>query len=131
MGGRILELFINGGINMKYQFKTTATMKVYNNKNWWIDPGIVREITVEADNIKSALDQYRETVQDQYYINISKSALKNKSPMYRDTADGDAQQCGYVITGSTDFNDDNRVWVTQYIDLWVTIHIVSNPFTEV
>ena len=114
---------------MKFQFKTTATMKTYNNKNWWIDSGIVREITVEADNIKSAIDQYRETVQDQYYINISKSALKNKRPMYRDTADGGALQCGYVITGSTDFNDNYRAWVTQYIDLWATICIVSNPFT--
>ena len=116
---------------MKYQFNTSATMKRYNNKNWWIDSGIVREITVEADNMGAALEQYRDTVHDQYYINISKTALKNKEPMYRDTATGDALQCGYVITGSTDFDNDGRGWVTQYIDLWVTVNIVCNPFVEV
>ena len=116
---------------MKYQFETSASMKEYNNKNWWIDSGIVRKITVDADSIGDALEKYRDIVQNQYYINISKSALKNKSPMYRDTADGGAMQCGYVITGSTDFNDDNRAWVKQYIDLWVTVHIIVNPFTGV
>ena len=32
---------------MLYQFKTTATMKPYNNEKWWIDSGIIRDITHE------------------------------------------------------------------------------------
>ena len=35
----------------KYIFKTTATMKEYNNSKWWIDSGIVRDITIQAATI--------------------------------------------------------------------------------
>ena len=80
-----------------YQFETTATMKPYNNKHWWIDPDIIRKITVNADNIETALKQYRDIVIDRYYIDISKSALKNKSAMYRDTLSGSSLQTGYII----------------------------------
>lgn len=31
-----------------YIFKTMATMKEYNNKSWWIDSGIVRDIHIAA-----------------------------------------------------------------------------------
>ena len=51
-----------------YIFKTTATMKGYNSKKWWIDSGIVREIKVEAENVKQALKKYREIVMDRDYI---------------------------------------------------------------
>lgn len=76
-----------------YIFKTTTTMKEYNNKKWWIDSD----------------------------IEISKNALKTKQDMFVDTPDG-TKQVGYVITGKSDFEDrDNYRWSTQYIDLWVTI----------
>lgn len=115
---------------MIFQFKTSATMKPYNNKKWWIDSGIVREITVKADNIKKALEEYREKVQEKFYINISKTALKNKDAMYIDKANGEPEQCGYVITASTDFDTDNGGWKTEYIELWVTVNVVINPFQE-
>ena len=88
---------------MKFQFKTSATMKPYNNKKWWIDSGIIREITVEAETLQKALEQYRETVREKYYIDISKNALKTKAAMYRDNANGEPQQCGYVITAKNRF----------------------------
>ena len=44
---------------MLYQFKTTATMKEYNRRKWWIDSGIVREITIEADTITAAVKEYQ------------------------------------------------------------------------
>lgn len=112
----------------KYLFKTTATMKEYNNKKWWIDSGIIREITINAENIEKAIEQYREKVIERDYINISKNALKNKSPMYIDSTNGEPIQCGYVITASTEFDNDRRGWIKQYIDLWVTINIIVNPF---
>lgn len=106
---------------MTYIFKTTATMKEYNNKKWWIDSGIVREIEVEADSIREALEEYRQTVINKYYIDISRNAIKNKNEMYIDTADG-VKQIGYVITGKTEFDKgDYSGWSTQYIDLWVEI----------
>ena len=104
-----------------YIFKTTATMKEYNNKKWWIDEGIVREISVSAENLKEAIEKYREVAKRESYITISDNALKTKSPMYVDTADG-AKQIGYVITGQTEFEDSGSYkWSKQYIDLWVTI----------
>lgn len=105
----------------KFIFKTQATMKPYNNKNWWIDSGIVREITTQAENVTEALQQYREKVNNDFYIEISNNAIKNKSPMYIDTPTGDAVQIGYIITGKTEFQRDSGEWVTQYIDLWVEI----------
>lgn len=111
----------------KYIFKTTATMKEYNNKKWWIDSDIIREIRIESENIKTALEQYREIVADKYYIYISENAIKNKSAMYVDTKDGEAKQVGYVITGKTEFEDrENYKWSTQYIDLWVTILTITD-----
>lgn len=105
----------------KYIFKTTATMKEYNNKKWYIDGGIVSDMRINADSVKDALQVFREIVDNQHYISISDRALKNKSPMYRDTEDGNALQVGYVITGKTEFQRDSGEWVTQYIDLWVEI----------
>lgn len=118
---------------MTFLFKTTATMKHYNNKKWWIDRDIVREIRIDADNTRDALQTYREIVQKRDYITISENALKHAEPMYCDTENGGAVQVGYVITAKCDFEDrENCKWSTQYIDLWVSVHIVLNPFeTEV
>lgn len=116
---------------MLYQFKTTATMKPYNNKKWWIDAGIVREITIEADTITAAVKEYQEEVRNRFYIDISDNAIKTKSPMYRDTKTGEPVQVGFVITASTEFDNDRRGWVKQFIDLWVDINIISNPFEGV
>ena len=116
-----------------YIFKTTATMKEYNSKKWWIDSGIVREIQVEAENVKQALKKYREIVMDRDYIEISENALRCKNPMYIDTPKGEVKQVGYVITGKTEFEDrENYRWSTQYIDLWVTIiTVIDTEFEEV
>jgi len=113
---------------MTYLFNTTATMKEYNNKKWWIDAGIVRPFTVEAENLKEALEKYREHVKNNNYITISDNALRRKNEMYIDLKDGTARQTGYVITGKTEFQDEQRGgWSTQYIDLWVTINQLLEP----
>ena len=114
---------------MKYQFKTTATMKPYNNKKWWIGSAVIREITIEAATLKEALQLYRERVKEQC-INISDSALRNKSPMYIDRENAEPIQTGYVITATTDFENHYK-WTKQYIDLWITISVISNPFEKV
>lgn len=107
---------------MNYIFKTTATMKEYNNKKWYIDGGIVSDMRINADSVENALEIYREQVEEKHYINISKNAIKNKSEMFVDTPDGATKQVGYVITGKTEFDrGDYSGYSTQYIDLWVTI----------
>lgn len=107
---------------MNYIFKTTATMKEYNHKKWYIDSGIVSDMRINADSVENALEIYRERVEEKHYISISKNAIKNKSEMFIDQSDGSAKQVGYVITGKTEFEKSNYSgYSTQYIDLWVTI----------
>lgn len=107
---------------MNYIFKTTATMKEYNNKKWYIDGGIISDMRINADSVENALEIYRERVKEKHYINISKNAIKNKSEMFVDLSDGSIKQVGYVITGKTEFDKgDYTGYSTQYIDLWVTI----------
>lgn len=107
---------------MNYIFKTTATMKEYNNKKWYIDGGIVSDMRINADSVENALEIYRERVKEKHYISISKNAIKNKSEMFADLLDGSVKQVGYVITGKTEFDrGDYSGYSTQYIDLWITI----------
>ena len=107
---------------MNYIFKTTATMKEYNNKKWYIDGGIVSDMRIDADSVENALEIYRERVEEKRCITISKNAIKNKSEMFVDLSDGGVKQVGYVITGKTEFDKgDYTGYSTQYIDLWVTI----------
>ena len=107
---------------MNYIFKTTATMKEYNNKKWYIDGGIVSDMCINADSVENALEIYRERVEEKHCIIISKNAIKNKSEMFVDLLDGSVKQVGYVITGKTEFDrGDYTGYSTQYIDLWVTI----------
>lgn len=73
---------------MNYIFKTTATMKEYNNKKWWIDGDIISDMRINADSVENALEIYRERVEEKRYISISRNAIKNKSEMFVDTPDG-------------------------------------------
>lgn len=66
---------------MNYIFKTTATMKEYNHKKWFIDADIISDMRINADSVENALEIYRERVKEKHYINISKNAIKNKSVM--------------------------------------------------
>lgn len=107
---------------MNYIFKTTATMKEYNNKKWYIDGGIVSDMRIDADSVENALEIYRERVEKKHCITISQNAIKNKSEMFVDLSDGGAKQVGYVITGKIKFDKGDYIgYSTQYIDLWVTI----------
>jgi hypothetical protein len=65
---------------MNYIFKTTATMKEYNNKKWYIDGGIVSDMRIDADSVENALEIYRERVEKKHCITISKNAIKNNRP---------------------------------------------------
>lgn len=73
---------------MNYIFKTTATMKEYNNEKWWIDGDIISDMRINADSVENALEIYRERVEEKHYISISRNAIKNKSEMFVDTPDG-------------------------------------------
>lgn len=110
----------------KYIFRTTATMKPYNCKDWWINGDIITEKRITADNLNQALTAFAELVEENHYISISRTAIKNKSAMYVNTKSGEARQVGYVITGKGDFDTGAGKWVAQYIDLWVEILTVTD-----
>lgn len=110
----------------KYLFKTTATMKEYNNKKWWIDSKIISDKYINAKNINSALEKYKNLVEEKEYIIISNNAIKNKNPMFVDTTDENTKQVGYVITAKMEFQDDNYNWSKQYIDLWIEILTIED-----
>lgn len=106
---------------MKFIFKTSATMKEYNRNKWWIDEGIIGEKIIAADSTAEAIDKYVKSVESDDYTTITKNAIKNKEAMYIDNESGEAEQCGYVITASQYFQDDDGNLSKQYIDLWITI----------
>ena len=114
----------------RYRFETVATMKEYNSKNWWIDHNVIRPVEVEAETIKSALKEYQKIANDKYYVSISNNAINNPSPMFVDSKEGVALQVGYVITGSMDFETDNYQWKKQFINLWVDVKTIENPFRK-
>ena len=61
---------------MNYIFKTTATMKEYNNKKWYIDGGIVSDMRIDADSVENALEIYRERVEKSIVSLFPKMPLK-------------------------------------------------------
>ena len=108
---------------MIYLFKTTTTMKHYNCRKWWISRDCVSDKHIEADNVTEALEKYREAVEDNDFVTISKSALKNRQAQYKDYPDGRMEQTGYVITGSMEFYDsDTGNESRQFIELWITVY---------
>lgn len=114
-----------------YRFDTTTTMKPYNNEKWYIDAHIVRPIEVQADSVTEALNLWRNIVQERDYIEISRNAMRTKSPMYSEYKDGRTEQIGYVITGKTEFDKgDYTGYCSQYIELWVSITVVTIPNFE-
>lgn len=114
---------------MTYLFETTATMKPHNSRKWWIDAGIIRPVRIDAASLPEALEAYREHA-SAAGVDISRSAIIRKNAMYVDRADG-PQQIGYVITGKSEFDKgDYTGYSTQYIDLWVTIFVISSPWKE-
>ena len=98
---------------MRYFFNTYTTVKEYHNNKYWIDNRIVKDISVNADSLQEAIEKYKETVEKESYIFISKKAIKKKENIYRDN-----KQVGYIFTGKTDI--ENKM---VYLDLWTEIYI--------
>ena len=114
-----------------YIFKTTCTMKPYNYKKWFIMRDFVKDIIIESESIKKALNEYRTILDDEYSISVSDNAIRHKQPIYMDDSKtGCAIQTGYMLTGKTGFESrsDNVPYTEQYIEVWVTINRIENPF---
>lgn len=107
---------------MTFLFKTQLEMKPQDRKRWYID-NYVSNIQISACNLGDALDGYVSCLET-VGITVSKNALKNKEPMYKDFKDGSTRQVGYVLTGKTSFDNDNGC-VDKYIDIWVEILTIT------
>lgn len=115
----------------KYLFETITTLKPADAGKWWIDYDYIKRYTIAANSPADALKEYAEKVNNDYYNIISKNAIKNSQPQYIDDENGDAIQTGYVITAKTCFDRGNyNGYVNKYIDLWITVSEIINPFTN-
>ena len=95
-----------------YIFRTTATMKEYNRCKWWIDSDIVTEKRIKAETVADALEIWREQVEEQNYISISKEPLNNWHTAKRVDDQGHkmAKKQGYFATFSVFFARFTRNW---------------------
>lgn len=103
-----------------FLFRTTV---ILNDPKFWIDQNILRPIYIKSTNVSDALLKYRLYAQDDAYISISENALNTKSGQFNELSNGDVVQTGYVIKGSTEIED-----IRKYLDLWITIEEIINPF---
>ena len=115
---------------MEFLFHITTTMKPYNRDKWFIVDDYLRETRIKANSLYEALKEFSEYAESNG-IRISRSGIRNRQPMFRDSKDGSSRQVGYVITGKTSFQRDDGGLVEQYIDLWVEIlTIVETEFPD-
>lgn len=112
-----------------YLFNTITTVKQKDNKKWSMDLDMIKDIYIKETDIKKALAEYVNRVNENSMIEISKTAIKNKTPMFVDDEDNNPIQVGYIITGRTSF-DAGHEYIDKYIDLWVEILAVDVPIFE-
>lgn len=113
-----------------YLFITTTTVKPIDKKKWWIDNKLVSNMYIHANNLHDALKEYQKRIENDYAITISNHAIKNREPIFRDDKNGNSFQVGYIITGKTLFDNGRRGWINRYIDLWIEIQEIYNPFIK-
>lgn len=116
---------------MFYSFDTTTTVKEKDRGKWWCDRDLVKIIELKANNLCEALEKYRQIVNDGTGIQISKNAIQQKENMYSDSRSfGKNHQVGYVLTGSTYFENNNGDMIKKFVDLWIEIRTITYPSFE-
>lgn len=106
----------------KYMFNVDGIEVV--DKNYYHDSRFIETVYIESTNMDTALKGFLKILEEEYYINVSDNALKNKKNMYI----GDCVQVGYVITTSTYMENGDGRQVKKYMDLWLNIKTIDNPF---
>lgn len=110
-----------------YLIETRVTMKPHNAGRFWIMGDIVKNKRIRADGITDLLRKYAEQA-EQDGITISANAINHREPMLRDLRDGRIVQCGYVLTGSSDFpDDDSGHYSRQFVNVWAEISVIASP----
>jgi len=114
--------------NNVFLFQTKVFMK---DSNYWIVRDLITPKSIKAKDVTEALMVYAETVKNDHYVEISKTALtKGKQPMFQDYKDAPTRQVGYVITGFSEIQKRDNTWVKKAVELWIEILEVNNPFIE-
>src|SRR5574344_354507 len=94
--------------------------------DFWVEA--TENMTVESSDVRGAIIEALEVMEDDHFIKVSKTARKNAEPMYTDTDDGVAQ-VGYVVKGSlmVDFGDGSSIedYRKKFVNLWVSIKEIS------
>lgn len=82
---------------------------------YWIGDDIIPQKIIEGASFINALSNFC-TLVENYGICFSKSALKNKSPMYVDDCEGNERQVGYVLPASVEIEGKKvalQIWVNM------------------
>ena len=110
-----------------YQFSITS---VCQSKGYFDYTFEKTKFIVNGNNIDEALYKLCETIEKESCYEITKTALKKKEPIYRDTESG-CVQVGYIIKAHSEArNDQQNRWVKIVSDLWINILEVNNPFAQ-
>lgn len=114
-----------------YLFSTRVYTKEKDNI-WCENPN---DLYRSGETLEEALDEYMQAMNDRHNMSVSKNARKHKEPIYYDDIEtGKSIQSGYTMKASIEIFDDRyheRRWKKYYIDLWVDIREVINPFKTV
>ena len=111
--------------NKTYEIKTRVYMKDYNCEKFFIMSDYVDNVAIDAPSVSAALQLYREKLDNEYGIEISDHAIKNREYIYNNAGN----PCGYAMTGKTLIADRSANYCGyQYIDVYARINVLSAAF---
>lgn len=105
-----------------YEFIYTVTPNK-ENADWWCD---IRDIhfECEAENLNEAKECFQYHLDSKWSVEISKTALKNPSKMYRDRKGAKPEVVGYVFNASHEVQFE-KGWRNRYCWVWTEIREFS------
>lgn len=99
---------------------------VPTDNSWWTTYDKKNIFRTSASSLKEAEESYFEHLSSLGF-EVSKTAKKRFSKMYRDSKEGSPKLVGKVFKASTEIDFD-RVWKKRFADVWTEISILNNPF---
>lgn len=102
-------------MNVRILFRPYTVVAGRFRNKYWIGDDIIPQKIIEGASFMDALSSFC-TLAEDYGICFSKSALKNKSPMYADDCEGNERQVGYVLPASAEIEGKKvalHIWVNM------------------
>lgn len=101
---------------------------VPSDNSWWTTYNKNNIFKTSASSLIEAEENFFSYLDTNLGFQISKTAKKNFSKMYRDTKEGSSIQVGKVFKASTLVDWNNTEWKKKFAEVWTEISILNNPF---